>query len=177
MWPFQGARKFWAALMMVVVVQLFTSCSITLNGASIPRDMKTINVEFFENTAPLVVNNLSQVFTEALKDRIRSQTRLSIVRGEADATMSGAITGYSIAPVSIQATDNNTRPLATASRLTITVNVKYTNERDKKLSYEQSFSRYADFTGDINSREQELIRTINQQLTEDIFNKAFANWN
>lgn len=163
---------------VIMSAMVWSSCSVTLSGASIPVDMKTINVAFFENNAPLVVNNLSTLFTEALKDRIRSQSRLGIVRGEADATMEGTITGYSFAPVSIQATNSTTAPLATATRLTITVNVKYVNNKDKKLSpdFEQSFSRYTDFTGDINSQEQNLIRIINQQLTEDIFNKAFANW-
>jgi hypothetical protein len=163
---------------VVMAAMLYSSCSVTLNGASIPRDMSTINVVFFENTAPLVVSNLSQTFTEALKERIRSQSRLAIVRGEADAIMEGAITGYNYAPVSVQATNNNTPPRATATRLTITVNVKYTNNKDKKLSpdFEQSFTRYTDFTGDINSQEQNLIRIVTQQLTEDIFNKAFANW-
>lgn len=171
-------KKKLLSLVVVMVTMIYSSCSVTLNGASIPPEMKTINVVFFENNAPLVVNNLSQLFTESLKDRIRSQSRLGIVRGEADATMEGAITGYSIAPVSIQATNNNTAPLATATRLTITVNVKYVNNKDKKRSpdFEQSFSRYTDFTGDISSQEQNLIRIINQQLTEDIFNKAFANW-
>jgi hypothetical protein len=166
------------SLLVVVSTIVYSSCSIRLDAASIPPDMKTINVEFFENNAPLVVNNLSQSFTEALKERIRSQSRLSIVRGEGDAVIQGAITGFSYAPVSVQATNNNTAPLATATRLTITVSVKYTNNKDKKVSpdFEQSFSRYTDFTGDINSQEQNLIRIINQQLTEDIFNKAFANW-
>ena len=171
-------KKKLLSFVVVMVALFYSSCSITLNGSSIPPNMKTINVVFFENTAPLVVNNLSSLFTEALKDRIRSQSRLGIVRGEADATIEGAITGYSIAPVSVQATNNTTAPLATATRLTITVNVKYVNNKDKKLSpdFEQSFSRYTDFTGDLNSQEQGLIRIINQQLTEDIFNKAFANW-
>lgn len=163
-------------VLIFMVTGLFSSCSVTLNGASIPPEMKNINVEYFENTAPLTVNNLSQLFTEALKNRIRSQTRLAIVRGEADATLSGAITNYTLAPVSVEATNNNTAPIATATRLTITVNVKYTNERDKKQNFEQSFSRYTDFRGSIGSQEQTLIQIINQQLTEDIFNKAFANW-
>jgi len=163
---------------VIMSAMVWSSCSVTLSGSSIPIDMKTINVAFFENNAPLVVNNLSTLFTEALKERIRSQSRLSIVRGESDATMEGTITGFSYAPVSVQATNNNTAPLATATRLTITVSVKYVNNKDKKLSpdFEQSFSRYTDFTGDINSQEQNLIRIVNQQLTEDIFNKAFANW-
>jgi hypothetical protein len=172
-------KRILSVLVLFVTVALYSGCSFTLNGASIPKDMKTINVEFFENNALFVVNNLSQQFTEALKERIRSQTRLTIVRaGEADATFSGAITNYSITPVSVQATNNsNAPPIANASRLSITVKVKYTNQSDKKLNFEQDFTKTADFTGDIASQEQNLILNINKQLTEDVFNKAFANWN
>lgn len=164
-------------LLLIVPLVLFNqSCSYKLNGASIPPELKTINIMFFENNAPLVVSNLSQLFTEALKDRIRSQTRLSLVRGEADATLEGSITGYSIAPAVVEATSNNQAPVASRTRLTITVNVKYTNIADKKLNFEKSFSRYKDFAGDLSSQEQGLIVDINKQLTEDIFNAAFANW-
>ncbi len=166
-------------LFLLVVVLLFAApaCKVSLNGASIPKDMKTIRVDFFENNAPLVVNTLSQQFTEALKDRIRNTTRLSIVRGEeADAIISGAITDYNIAPVSINATASNVAPIAGASRLSITVNVKYVSNVEKKDSFESSFTKTENFTGDIASHEQALIADLNKQLTEDIFNKAFANW-
>ncbi|WP_295670663.1 LptE family protein [uncultured Mucilaginibacter sp.] len=171
--------------LLLVVIGLFligSSCSysLKLSGASIPVNMKTIRVEFFENNAQLVVNNLSTNFTEALKTRIRNTTKLAVVQGEADAIMSGAITDYSIAPVSINATANNVAPIAGASRLTITIKVKYENllEKGKKDndSFEESFTKYQDFSGDINTQEQTLIAAINKQLTEDIFNKAFANW-
>ncbi|HEY0244998.1 MAG TPA: LptE family protein [Mucilaginibacter sp.] len=149
----------------------------TLKSESIPPEMKTINVGFFENNAPLVVANLSQQFTEALKDRIRTTTRLSIVTGEGDARMTGAIIDYHIAPVSIQATPNsNTAPIAGASVLSITVNVKFVYDANKKLSFEQSFTKTMNFTGDISTAEQNLIQTINKQLIDDIFNRAFNNW-
>lgn len=152
------------------------SCGLyKLNGAS-TVGLKTINVHFFENNAPLVVANLSQTFTEALKERIRSTTSLGIVRGEANANFEGRITGYSITPAAIQATENNQAPIAGLNRLTITVNVKYTNSVDLTLNFEQSFSRHQDFSGDVSAREQTMIQEINKQLTEDIFNKAFANW-
>lgn len=171
-------------VVLFVVVALYSSCSLTLNGSSIPLQMKTIDVEYFDNNALFVVNNLSQQFTEALKDRIRSQTKLSITRTpEADATFSGSITNYSIVPVSVQSTTNSSAPpIANASRLSITVKVKFSVNfkeatiADKKLNFEQDFTKTADFTGDIASQEQNLILTINKQLTEDIFNKAFANW-
>jgi len=152
-----------------------SSCTVKLSGAS-TVGLKTINVAYFENNSPLVVNYLSQQFTEALKDRIRSTTSLAIVQGEADATMSGSITNYTIEPISVQATNNTTPPLAGAERLTITINVTYTNSVDKKNNFTQSFPAYADFKGDIANQEQALITTIIKQLTEDIFNRAFANW-
>jgi hypothetical protein len=166
-------------LLVVLLCLVFVSpsCKLSLDGSSIPPAMKTIRVDFFENNAALVVNTLSTQFTEALKDKIRNTTRLSIVRGEvADAVMSGSITDYNIAPVSINATANNVAPIAGASRLSITVTVKYVNNLDKKDNFEQSFTKYENFTGDIASHEQTLIADINKQLTEDIFNKAFANW-
>lgn len=156
-----------------------SSCTIKLSGASIPATIKTINIEYFENTAPLVVNYLSQNFTESIKSRIRSGTGLAIVQGEANANMSGSITGYSIEPVSVQSTNNNVAPIAGAERLTITVNVIYktnTNALDKKLNFTQSFSEYQDFTGDIAAQEQNLVNSIVKKLTDDIFNRAFAYW-
>lgn len=165
------------AVLIMAMVCLCSSCSVTLSGSSIPPTMKNIYVGIFENNAPLVVANLSQAFTEALKSRVRSTTRLVITQNpDADGSMTGAITSYTLAPVSVQATNNNTAPLASATRLSITVNVKYTNKADKKQNFEQSFTRYADFTGELATQEQTLIQRINQQLTEDIFNRAFANW-
>ena len=57
--------------------------------------------------------------------------------------------------------------------------VKYTNVIEPDKSFEQSFTRYQDFstaTSSFVSLEQGLIKDINQQLTEDIYNRAFANW-
>ncbi len=157
----------------------FAGCSYKFNGASIPPSMKTINVRFFENNAQLVVPTLAQTFTEDLKERIRTQSRLAVVTGEADAIMEGKIVGYDIKPIAFQ---DNSRPTAGANRLTITVNVKYTNNLDTgkvKTSFEQSFSRFVDFSlagSTLQSQEQALIKKINTQLTEDIFNRAFAQW-
>lgn len=146
----------------------------SFSGASIPAEMKTVSIDFFENNAPIVVPYLSQEFTEALKERIRNQSRLSMVRTDADGSFEGRITDYSINPTAVQG-DNR----AGLSRLTITVNVKYTSRLNEKLSFEQSFSRYKDFStasGPIQAQEPQLIEEINAMLTEDIFNRAFANW-
>lgn len=151
------------------------SCgTYSFSGASIPPEMKTISVQFFENTSALVVPYLSQQFTEGLKDRIRNQSRLSIVRTEADANFEGRITDYSIRPVAIQGNDR-----AGLNRVTVTVMVKYTNVLKPELNFEQSFQAFQEFSlnqGPIQTQEQKLLALIIRQLTEDIFNKAFANW-
>lgn len=152
-----------------------SGCKIGLNGASIPGEMKTVNVQIFENNAPLVVPYLSSQFTEELKTRIRNQTSLSITPNDAHGVFSGNITGYSVTPEAI--TDNN-NPVAGANRLTISVSVKYTNNLNPKQSFEESFVRYKVFrlTGSLQSMEQGLIKDVSAQLTEDIFNRAFAQW-
>jgi hypothetical protein len=156
---------------------LTQSCGIySMTGASIPAEMKTVSIQFFENTAPLVVPYLSQQFTEALKERVRNQSRLSMVRADGDGNFEGRITDYNIKPVAIEGTET---PRAGLNRLTITVNVKFTNTLKEDLSFEQSFSRYIDFNlnaGPLQSQEPDLIRQVNVMLTEDIFNRAFANW-
>jgi hypothetical protein len=162
----------WVLLGLTFVLQ---GC-YTLKSAAIPPEMKTINIGFFENTAPLVVPNLSLNFTEALKNRIRTTTRLSIVNGEGNANMSGTITEYRIAPVSVQAGNANQPPIAGAQQLTISVQVKFVYETDKKLNFDQTFTKSINYTGDINSQEQGLIQTLTTQLVDDIFNKAFNNW-
>lgn len=169
-------KRIWGLiLVMGVLVTLCPSC-YTLKSAAIPPDLKTINISFFENNAPLVVPTLSQSFTESLKDRVRSTTRLSIVTGEGDASMSGAIVEYRYAPISIPATNPNVAPIANVSALSITVHVKFVYDADKKLSFEQNFTKSINYTGDLSSKEQGLIQDINRQLIDEIFNTAFNNW-
>lgn len=159
----------------MVLLFLTQSCGVySFSGASIPETMKTVSIKYFENNAPLVVPYLSQQFTKALEDRIRNQSRLIPKRSDTDASFEGRITGYNVSATAVQ---GNTQ--STTSRLTITVNVKYQNSLKPELSFEQSFSRFKDFSvvsSAFEQQEQSLITDINQQLTEDIFNRAFANW-
>lgn len=143
------------------------------NGATIPPEAKTVAVQYFQTTATLAPPMLSQAFTEALKDRMSSQTRLALVNKDGDLNFEGSVTGYSTSPIAIQSTDQ-----AALNRLMITVNVKYTCTFDEKKNFEQSFTRFADYNSSqsLNSVEEQLIRDINEQLTQDIFNRALNDW-
>ena len=170
-------KRIWGLVITLgAIMLLFQSCSIGLKSTVIPDELKTISIPFFENEAPLVVSNLSQTFTEALKERVRTTTRLSIVTGQGNASMSGAITDYRYAPISIQATGNNQAPIAGASVLSISVHVKFENEANKKLNFDQTFTKTQNYTGDLSTQEQALIQIIIRQLIDEIFNTAFNNW-
>ncbi len=159
----------------VLIVLLFPACKIHygFSGATIPPEAKTVSVQYFQNQASLAPPTLSQTFTEPLRDRLSSQTRLGLVNKGGDLNFDGSITGYTTNPIAIQSTD-----LAALNRLTITVTVKYTCSFDEKKNFEQSFSRFADYTSSqsLTAVEQELIQTINDQLTLDIFNRALNDW-
>lgn len=165
-------------LVFFLAVLVIAGCGYKFNGAS-TEGLKTVNVRYIENVAPLVVPNLSQTLTEDLKERIRNQSRLIITQNDADAVFEGKITGYDIKPIAIQ---DNTRPVAGANRLTITVQIKYTNALDTgkiKQSFDESFTAFTDFTlagQSLESQQQALIKKVNIQLTENIFNRAFAQW-
>jgi hypothetical protein len=152
-------------------LSVLLSCKVSLSGGNF-GESKTISVAFFPNNSSLVQPTLSQSFTEDLRSFFQTQTPLSLTQRNGDLQFEGAITDYRINPVAI---DNQT---ASSNRLTISVSVKFTNIKDPTKDFESTFSRFADFPSSENlgSIESDLIKQINQQLAQDIFNKAFINW-
>ena len=154
---------------------ILAGCSVrfTMNGASIPEDLKTVSVQYFVNRAPLINPTLSQSFTEALKDRITNESRLVPKNGIGDCDFSGEITGYDLRAMAIQAD-----AVSAETRLTITVKIRYKNNKNPKANYEQSFSAYEDYPSErnINDVEAQLVNLITDKLTENIFNKSFSDW-
>ena len=165
----------------LIVYSILLSCylflgsckpTISLSGASIPDEAKTISVAVFANNTSLGPPTLSQRFTEKLRDVVSQQTSLALIKNNAHLQFEGFIADYNVSPVTISADQ------ATQNRLTISVNVKYTNTFDATKNFEQTFTRFADFpaTQTIASREADLVTEIYRQLTEDVFNRAFNNW-
>ncbi len=161
-------------LFIIPLLFLLPSCWwYSFTGASIDPEIKTYSVGYFTNNAPLVQPTLSQSFTDALKEKIAAQTDLIMVNNNGDVHFEGEITGYSTQAVAIQGDDR-----AALNRLTITIKVRYYNKNNEDDNFESSFSRYQDYESSISlsAVEGNLIEEINEQLVEDIFNKAFVNW-
>jgi hypothetical protein len=167
-----------SALYIAVSVALagwLPSCKVSysFSGVNISPEVKTYSVDYFPNRAAIVQAQLSQLFTDALLDKIQTNTNLDLSTGGGDVHFSGEITQYETRPTAITGQETAAR-----NRLTITVRVKYTNAIEPDLDYDTSFSRYEDYDASLNLTdvENELIELIVENLIEDIFNRAFVSW-
>ncbi len=149
-------------------------CGIySFTGASVAPDVKTISIDYLQNRASIIVPTLSQDLTEKLRDKFTAETSLSLIEKGGDLELSGAITRYHVTPIAPKGDETSS-----LSRLTIKVKVDFVNHKHEEENWNQSFSRYADFDSqvDLSSVEEQLIAEINDQLIQDIFNKAVVNW-
>lgn len=170
--PKMKTKAIHIALFFVMLIQ--QSCGIySFTGASIPPEAKSFSVQQFPNNALLVEPLLSDQFSNALRDRFMNQTSLQMINANGDLDFEGEITEYVTSPVAIQSDQT-----AALNRLTITVNVRFTNKFDESKSFESKFSQYVDYPSsqDLNSVKDGLMTEIIDMLVDNIFNKAVVNW-
>lgn len=171
----QSMVKTAVGALALLFVLSWSACSVqmTMRGSSVPENVKTASVQLFQNRAPLINPLLSQTFTESMKDRITSESRLIINDEMGDVDFSGEITGYDLRPMAIQA-----NAVSAETRMTITVRVRFRNFKNPQQNWESSFSAFSDFESsqNITAIEEQLVRDIVDQLTENIFNRAFSDW-
>lgn len=145
-----------------------------MNGTAINYDVyKTINVAEFPIRAALVYPPLQQTFENELLNYISRNTRLQEIDGPSDIDLSGEITGYSLSPQAV-----GTDAYATETRLTITVRVKYTDNKNPAKSVDQTFSAYRQFSSDLllTDVQDELCQQISEELVNLIFNATLGDW-
>ena len=124
-------------ILLLFICTVISACKInySFSGASIPIEAKTVSVKYFETVASLAPPSLSQSFSEALRDKISSQTRLTLVNSNGDLNFEGKIINYIATPQAIQSGTDQ----AALNRLSITVTVKYTCTFDEKKNFEEYF--------------------------------------
>ncbi len=165
-----------STLFILIIGLVFNACKVTysLTGGTLSPDVKTFSVHFFQNRAPLVNPNLSDKFTEDLKERFRNRTSLDeIVDGEGHLSFSGEITGYQTKAMDITSDD-----IASTNRLTITIRVKFINEIEPENDFDKSFSAFEDYDSSkqLSDVENDLVDKILEKIIDDIYNQAVVNW-
>ncbi|MBI9040523.1 LptE family protein [Lutibacter sp.] len=162
-------------VVLLILSFIVQSCGIySFTGTNIQPDVKTIQIDYFPNNAVLVEPSLSQKFTTDLQDLFLRQTNLDLVKSGGDLQFEGEITGYKINPMTATAAQT-----AAQNRLTITVNVRFFNNKFEDDNFEQSFSHYYDYDANVilsGSALEDAFSEIIERITQDIFNASVAKW-
>lgn len=163
-------------LLFISLILMFSSCSISykMNGASIDyTKTKTITIDDFNNFAPLVNPSFAPQFNDALRDIFTKQTRLRPVSSNGDLKIEGEITGYDLTPMSI-----GTDAIAAETRLTVTIKVRFSNKANPAKYFEKSMSAFQNFSSSqmLTQVQDQLCKTIIDELTETIYNQTVADW-
>ena len=135
-------------------------------------------MNLFENNSG---NNVGSIFepgldrdlTLALQNILENQTNLQLVQSNGDLLYEGEIIEYRVSPMTSTADLN-----AAQNRLTISVNINYTNFKKEEDNFERRFSFFFDFPAEqqLISIKNEAHEIIFERLTQDIFNASLAKW-
>ncbi len=166
--------KFSKILIVLFIAFSINSCSVYNFTGAKPIDAKTFQVNYFQNNAELIEPGIERRFTLKLQEIIQDQTNLNLTNSNADLLYEGEITEYRTTPM--QATAAQT---AAQSRLTISVNVRFSNKNKEADNFEKRFSFYRDYEGSTlptGSTLNGYIDEIFERITQDIFNESLAKW-
>ncbi len=164
------------ATLCAAVLVVVAGCRISykFNGSALDYTVyKTVSVSEFPIRAALVYPPLQQVFENELLNYIDRNTRLQVVEGGSDLQIEGEITGYNLTPQAVAESG-----YASMTRLTISVRVKYTDNKEEGKDVDQTFSAYRDFpsTEMLTDVQDQLCDEISKELVELIFNATLGNW-
>ncbi|MFM7895037.1 MAG: LptE family protein [Flavobacterium sp.] len=158
----------------IAISLLVNSCGVYNFTGAKPIDAKTFQVNYFQNNAPLVEPGIERTFTLELQDIIQNQTNLNLVSQGGELLYEGEIVDYRITPMTATADQR-----AAQNRLTISVNVRFTNRNKEDDNFEKRFSFFYDFDANqqlVGSQLTTALDVIFERITQDIFNESLAKW-
>lgn len=168
--------RYYVLLLICAMLFLLSGCSISykFNGANINyQTTHSISIADFPNNAAMVNPTLSTNLTEAIRTLYQRQTRLQILRRGGDLELEGEIVGYDISQGAI-----GTDSYATESKLTIRVNVHFTNNIYPEESFDKTYSAFQTFDASrlLSDVQDELCSIIITEISENIYNDTVAKW-
>ena len=158
----------------ITISLLVNSCGVYNFTGAKPVDAKTFQVNYFQNNAPLVEPGIERTFTIELQEIIQNQTNLNLVSQGGELLYEGEIVDYRITPMTATADQR-----AAQNRLTISVNVSFTNRNKEDDNFEKRFSFFYDFDAYqqlVGSQLTTALDVIFERITQDIFNESLAKW-
>lgn len=166
--------KYIKLILFAIILLSINSCNVYNFTGTGKIDAKTFQVNFFQNNAQLIEPGIDRTFTLTLQELIQNQTNLNLAKSGADLTYEGEIVDYRVSPMTATADQQ-----ASQNRLTIRVNVRFTNKNKEADNFEKTFDFYYDYpaTQQLNgSTLNSAIKVIYERITQDVFNASLAKW-
>lgn len=165
-----------ALLTLVTTLLVCMGCSISykFNGASINyNEIKTISIDGFPLRSAYVWAPMKSMFDTKLQDAYVNQTKLSLVKRNADLEISGEITGYDQYNKSISASGYSSQ-----TQLKMTVNVRFVNNKNHSQDFERQFTATADYDSSqqLSAVQTRLVEQMIEDLVDQIYNATVVNW-
>ena len=161
-------------LLLTIIAISVNSCGPYNFTGTGKIDAKTFQVNRFQNNAQLIEPGIDRTFTNKLQEVIQSQTNLSLTNSNGDLVYEGEIVDYRVQPMT--ATADQT---AAQNRLSINVNVRFTNKKNEKDNFEKKFTHFYDFPGTQQLNNSVLNKALDEiygRITQDIFSESLAKW-
>ena len=161
-------------IVVLIIAFSLNSCSVYNFTGTGKIDAKTFQVNYFHNNADLIEPGIERTFTIELQDIIQNQTNLNLANSGGDLVYEGEIVEYRITPMTATADQR-----AAQNRLTIAVNVRFSNKNKEADDFEKRFSFYYDYDGNtqlVGSKLTAALDEIFERITQDIFNESLAKW-
>ena len=163
-------------ILLSMLMLTIVSCTVSykFNQSSIDYNIvKTIQIAEFPIRSSYVWGPMGPMFNNQLKDMFASHTKLSQVRNNGDLKIEGEITQYSQRNKSVSASGQSAQ-----TELSITVNVRFTNNVNHSEDFERQFSSSKSYetTQSLATVQEELVTQMIKDITEQIFNATVANW-
>lgn len=166
--------KYIKLILIAIVLLSMNSCNVYNFTGTGKIDAKTFQVNFFQNNAQLIEPGIDRTFTLTLQELIQNQTNLNLAKSGADLTYEGEIVDYRVSPMTATADQQ-----ASQNRLTIRVNVRFTNKNKEADDFEKTFDFFYDYPAaqQLNgSTLNSAIKVIYERITQDVFNASLAKW-
>jgi len=151
----------------------FSSCGVySFSGASVPKEVKTISIDYIQNKAPNAWSSIDNLFNQELRNKMTRDGGLKVIDGGGDYQIKGYISDYRITPQV-----PTTGAFSNKYRLDITVQIEFHDVvTDKKIQWTQPFTNFEVYDNDITGSEDKFIRNISVNIANSIFNKMFSTW-
>lgn len=159
---------------MLSLIMIACKVSYSFQGTSIDYNkIKTMEIRDFTNQAALVYPTLAITFNEHLKDVYTRNTKLTFVDAGGDLELEGEIVRYDLTPMAIKED-----ALASETRLTIAVKIRFRNNVELGQDKEETITAYRDFDSSkmLDEVQDQLIDELKKELVDQIFNTTLSNW-